>query len=308
MAAPRSAGDDGRFRCCSVLPYRKDDGRGRDYDLFAYFVRRGYVVARVDIRGTGRSEGDAHPVRSASEIEQQDGEQVIGRLSTRPFSNGQVGMFGISWAASMPSMAMRNPPALKAILAVDATDDLYQDDVHFMDGMMHLDSWEWQMDIANSMPGAPTTVSTTGSSRSASTSRRGCSPTSSSSRGRSHSGIGRRSRPATTRSGSHLRHRRLVRRLPRQRAAHARHLSAPVKAIVGPWNHTIPHRPYPKPGIEWRREAVRWFDLAQGPRHRHHGRAAAGRLRATMAPAQPVSRRGARRVALRGRLADRPYP
>jgi len=37
-------------------------------------------------------------------------------------------------------------------------------------------------------------------------------------------------------------------------------LRAPVKAIIGPWSHTWPHEPYPKPGIEWRHEAVRWFD------------------------------------------------
>jgi hypothetical protein len=33
-----------------------------------------------------------------------------------------------------------------------------------------------------------------------------------------------------------------------------------VKAIVGPWSHAWPHDAYPKPSIEWRHEAVRWFD------------------------------------------------
>ncbi|MGH9464506.1 MAG: CocE/NonD family hydrolase, partial [Thermoanaerobaculia bacterium] len=37
-------------------------------------------------------------------------------------------------------------------------------------------------------------------------------------------------------------------------------LRAPVKAILGPWSHAWPHEPYPQPGIEWRHEAVRWFD------------------------------------------------
>jgi predicted acyl esterase len=38
------------------LPYRKDDWTlARDWDLHSYFVRRGYVTARVDIRGTGAS-------------------------------------------------------------------------------------------------------------------------------------------------------------------------------------------------------------------------------------------------------------
>ena len=37
-------------------------------------------------------------------------------------------------------------------------------------------------------------------------------------------------------------------------------LEAPVKAIVGPWSHAFPHDPYPLPAMEWRHEAVRWFD------------------------------------------------
>jgi hypothetical protein len=37
------------------LPYRKDDGTvERDYPLHTYFAHRGYVTARVDIRGDGR--------------------------------------------------------------------------------------------------------------------------------------------------------------------------------------------------------------------------------------------------------------
>ena len=39
-------------------PYRKDDMSYMwDYPIGAYFARRGYVVARVDVRGTGSSEG-----------------------------------------------------------------------------------------------------------------------------------------------------------------------------------------------------------------------------------------------------------
>ncbi|GAG43998.1 unnamed protein product, partial [marine sediment metagenome] len=55
---------------------------------------------------------------------------------------GKVGMFGLSWGAfNSIQMAMRNPPALKAIVAIMGTDDLFRDDVHFMDGMMHIDSY-----------------------------------------------------------------------------------------------------------------------------------------------------------------------
>src|SRR5262245_34930893 len=123
------------------LPYRKNEARRRNYTLYSYFVRRGYIVARVDIRGTGSSEGRLIDYEY-TDREQEDGEVVIDWLSKQGWSNGNVGMFGISWGGfNSIHMAMRNPPALKAIIAVDATDDLYQDDVHFMDGILHLDGW-----------------------------------------------------------------------------------------------------------------------------------------------------------------------
>ena len=38
------------------------------------------------------------------------------------------------------------------------------------------------------------------------------------------------------------------------------HVKAPLKAMIGPWAHSWPHDGYPKPHVEWRHEAVRWFD------------------------------------------------
>src|SRR5271155_5473646 len=69
------------------LPYRKDDwALERDYGLYSYFSRFGYVGARVDIRGTGASEGHP-PDREYSEQEQLDGMEAIAWLASRPWSN-----------------------------------------------------------------------------------------------------------------------------------------------------------------------------------------------------------------------------
>ena len=137
------------------LPYRMYEARSRNWPLYAYFVKRGYVIAAVDIRGTGNSEGRIVPYEY-SDIEHADGEVVIDWLSKQPWSNGSVGMFGISWGGfNSIQMAARRIPALKAIVAIDATEDLYQDDVHYMDGIMHVDSWEMSMDLDNARPGAP---------------------------------------------------------------------------------------------------------------------------------------------------------
>src|ERR1700682_4937258 len=99
------------------LPYRKDDGTAaEDYSKHAYFARRGYVGVRVDIRGFGSSEGTP-PEREYSEREQLDGEQVIAWLAQQPWSNGNIGMFGISWGGfNSLQAAMRHPPALQAII------------------------------------------------------------------------------------------------------------------------------------------------------------------------------------------------
>jgi len=242
------------------LPYRKTEARSRNYPLYSYFVERGYVVAAVDIRGTGNSEGRLIPYEY-SDIEQQDGEAVIDWLSKQSWSNGNVGMFGISWGGfNSIQMALRNPPALKAIIAVDATEDLYQEDVHFIDGIIHVDSWEMSQDLDNARPGAPDYRVDEAYFRD----RFDTPPWMLTYKRQQRDG------PFWDRASAKGRYDRI--RIPSffiggwydgYRDSIPRMLEnvqAPVKAIVGPWSHAWPHEPYPEPGMEWRREAVRWFD------------------------------------------------
>ena len=242
------------------LPYRKAESRARNYALYSYFVRRGYVVARVDIRGTGNSEGRLIE-HEYTDQEQEDGELVIDWLSKQPFSSGNVGMFGISWGGfNSIHMAMRNPPALKAIIAVDATDDLYQDDVHYMDGILHVDSWEMSQDLDNARPGAPDYAIDEAYFRN----RFETKPWMLTYKRQQRDGpfwdrTAPKARydsirvPSFVIGGWYDGYRDSVPRM-------LEHLKAPVKAIVGPWSHCYPDDAYPKPGMEWRHEAVRWFD------------------------------------------------
>lgn len=242
------------------LPYRRTESRRGSHALYSYFVRRGYVVARVDIRGTGNSEGRLIE-HEYSEREQADGEAVIDWLAKQPFSSGKVGMFGISWGGfNSIHMAMRNPPALKAIIAVDATDDLYQDDVHFMDGMMHVDSWEMSQDLWNLLPGAPDYVI----DDKYFADRFDTPPWMLTYKRQQRDGpFWKRTAlkerydsirvPTFMIGGWYDGYRDSVPRM-------LQHLKAPTKAIVGPWHHAYPHDAYPKPQMEWRHEAVRWFD------------------------------------------------
>ena len=242
------------------LPYRKTEGRGNRYPFYAYFVRRGYVVARVDIRGTGNSTGTLIPYEY-SDIENTDGDSVIAWLARQPYSNGKVGMFGISWGGfNSIHMAMRRPPALKAIIAVDATDDLYQDDVHFIDGMMHVDSWEMSQDLANAMPGAPDyTIDEKYFAERFDRPPWGLTYKRQQSDGPFWDRTALKTRydaiqiPTFVVGGWYDGYRDSVARM-------LQHMKVPMKAIVGAWNHTYPNEPYPKPGFEFRHEAVRWFD------------------------------------------------
>jgi uncharacterized protein len=242
------------------LPYRKDDGTAAgDYPKNAYFARRGYVGARVDIRGFGASEGRPTD-REYSEQEQIDGEQVIHWLATQPWSNGKVGMYGISWGGfNALQMAMRNPPELKAIIATDATEELFHDDIHYIDGMMHIDEFELNMDMAPGMTGAPDYtldervleprfVAAPWSLEYIKHQRDGGfwrSPV----RPLSEIRV-----PCFLIGGLADGYRDSIPRMLEQVKA------APVRALIGPWNHSYPNDADFGPRIEWREDAVRWWD------------------------------------------------
>ncbi len=243
------------------LPYRKDDWSvSRDVADYSYFVRRGFVAARLDLRGTGRSEGRT-PDREYSEREQLDALDAIAWLARRPWCNGNVGMTGISWGGfNAIQLAMRRPPALKAILAVDASDDLFHDDIHYIDGIMHADEYELSMDLQTGETRVPDFPTDPASLRP------------------------RFDNPPwfllylrQQRDGPFW-HRASLRpdysriripvfliggfadgyrdSIPRMLGA----LRGPSFAIVGPWNHSFPHDAVPGPDIEWRATAVRFWD------------------------------------------------
>jgi predicted acyl esterase len=239
------------------LPYRKDESPTH-IPMHEYFARHGYASARVDIRGTGRSEGHAPP-REYSQQEQADATEVIAWLAHQKWSNGSVGMFGISWGGfNSVQMAMRNPPGLKAIIAVDATEELFYEDVHFLDGMMHADEYELNVDLTTAMTRAPDF------------------PTDEKSLAERFDNppwfVMYKQHP---RAGAFwdepVRPLESVRvpmfliggfldgykdSIPRM----LERVHAPVKALLGPWNHSFPHHAVPGPAIEWRDQAVAWWD------------------------------------------------
>lgn len=125
------------------LPYRKDEFTAlRDEIRHKYFAGMGYTSIRVDIRGTGDSEGiieDEYPKQ-----EQDDALDVISWIENQEWSNGSVAMIGKSWGGfNGLQLAALQPPALKTIITLCSTDDRYADDVHYKGGTMMASDMLW---------------------------------------------------------------------------------------------------------------------------------------------------------------------
>ncbi|WP_328609472.1 CocE/NonD family hydrolase [Amycolatopsis sp. NBC_00345] len=92
------------------------------------WVPRGYVCVRIDTRGAGGSEG---AIDFFSPRETQDLYESIEWAGTRPWSNGKVGLLGISYLASNQwQVAELAPPHLAAICPWEGASDYYREYTH----------------------------------------------------------------------------------------------------------------------------------------------------------------------------------
>ena len=87
-------------------------------------LKYGYVLAFVDVRGSGASLGSNDG--PFSEAEANDAYDITEWLARQPWSNGRIGMFGTSYMGiAQYFAAARRPPSLKAIFPEKAMFDLY---------------------------------------------------------------------------------------------------------------------------------------------------------------------------------------
>lgn len=139
-------------------PYRKDDLSASGLRRHHYLARHGYAALRVDVRGTGSSEGTAEDEYVLQE--QLDGVAVIAFLAEQPWCNGNVGMFGTSYGGfNSLQVAMHRPPALKAICPMYFTDNRYTDDCHYKGGTLQMlydmATYGLSMVLSNALPPYP---------------------------------------------------------------------------------------------------------------------------------------------------------
>lgn len=247
------------------IPYRKRDfTRWRDEPMHHYFAGHGYASLRVDVRGSGDSDGTL--LDEYTPQEHADGLEVIAWVASQPWCDGAVGMIGKSWGGfnSLQIAALR-PSQLKAVIAVCATDDRYADDAHYMGGCLLNENLIWGSVLFTlcALPPDPEVVGD---------------------RWRTMwrqrlDGL----RPFTDRW---LRHQRrdeywkhgsvcedysriacpvfaisgwadgYSNAVPRLLAG----LDVPRLGLVGPWGHVYPHEGLPGPAIGFLQEALRWWD------------------------------------------------
>jgi putative CocE/NonD family hydrolase len=262
---PEGAEQDPVPAVLEYIPYRKRDlTRCRDEQTYGYFGGHGYAGVRVDLRGTGESEGVLTDEYLPQEL--ADGVEVLRWIAAQPWCDGTVGMMGISWGGfNALQIAALQPPELKAIITVCSTDDRYADDVHYMGGCLLGDnlSWAATMFARNAKPPDPKLVGE---------------------RWRelwlerlAHSGhwlvdwLAHQHRDDYWRHGSICEDFSAV-RVPVLAASGwadgysnavfrlLASLEVPRQGLIGPWSHKYPHLGLPGPAIGFLQEAVRWWD------------------------------------------------
>ncbi|GBQ66859.1 peptidase S15 [Ameyamaea chiangmaiensis NBRC 103196] len=143
---PRSAQHQPVGTVLEYLPYRKRDGyRYRDDVAGAFFATHGIAFIRVDIRGTGDSDGAIEDEYRPDE--QNDAVHVIQWIATQVWCNGNVGMRGISYGSFTGlQAAAKRLPALKAIVSACGTELRYVDDIHYRGGCLLQAQFDWGME------------------------------------------------------------------------------------------------------------------------------------------------------------------
>jgi len=262
---PETADDTPVPAILEYIPYRKNDKTlERDHARAPWLAAQGYAYVRLDIRGSGESEGLM--TDEYTPVELQDGCDAIAWIADQAWCDGGVGIVGISWGGfNGLQLAALQPPALKAVVTICSTDDRYADDIHYMGGALLCDhlSWGSVMFGINTLP--PDPVHLGDRWREMWHQRldesglwldewlRHQTRDDFWKHGSVCEDIGAIKVPVYAVSGWADGYCRAVFRLVET-------LQSPAKGIVGPWSHKYPHLGEPGPAIDWLTEETRWWD------------------------------------------------
>ena len=86
------------------------------------FVQRGYIIVIQDVRGLYSSDGSYYHGRD----EGRDGYDTIEWIATQPWSDGKIGMTGVSYGAAVQTAAAAlNPPHLSSLFHIESPPSYY---------------------------------------------------------------------------------------------------------------------------------------------------------------------------------------
>ena len=247
------------------IPYRQNDlTAARDSIHHPYLAGHGYAAVRVDLRGSGNSEGVLRDEYLPQELD--DAEAVLAWLRAQPWCDGTTGMMGISWGGfNALQVAARRPPGLGAVVSVCSSDDRYSDDVHYMGGCLLGDnlSWASTMFAYNACPPDPAVVGDDwrdmwlerldGSGLWLDTWLRHQRRDDYWRHGSIREDYSAIQCPVMAVSGWADGYSNAVFRM-------LAHLEVPRMGLIGPWSHKYPHLGVPGPAIGFLQEVVRWWD------------------------------------------------
>jgi putative CocE/NonD family hydrolase len=248
------------------IPYRKNDATARrDEGMHPYFAARGYASVRVDLRGSGDSDGTLED--EYLPLEQRDGLEVLRWLADQVWCSGRVGIIGKSWGGfNGLQVAAHSPPQLAAVISVCSTDDRYGPDIHYAGGCLLADSalsWATTMLAYNARPPDPQVLGP--SWRETWLGRMGQASAF------APRWLAHQRRDDYWKQGSVCEDWSAI-RCPvymvggwedPYRSAVLRFLAnqqGMAKGLIGPWAHCYPHEGLPGPPIDFLEEAVRWWD------------------------------------------------
>ncbi len=263
---PRDAEIDPVPAVLEYLPYRKNDATAIDDSVrHPWLAGHGYAAIRVDIRGSGDSEGvlldEYHPQ------EQLDCLEVLRWIAAQPWCTGSIGMMGISWGGfNSLQVAAHRPPELKAIITCCSTDDRYADDVHYTGGSplgFYMLPWGTVLLAYNARPPDPAHVGDAWREMWRERLERGVFSC--------ETWMRHQRRDDYWRQGSVCEDYSAI-----EAAVYAvggwsdgytdailrllDGLDCPRKGLIGPWEHTWPEEGVPGPAIGFLQESLRWWD------------------------------------------------
>jgi hypothetical protein len=248
------------------IPYRKNDGTIlSDVLRHPWFAGHGYASLRVDLRGTGDSDGLIHDEYLLQE--QEDALDVLAWLEEQPWCTGAVGMMGYSWGGfNSLQVAFRRPKQLKAIVTVHSTDDRYAGDCHYAGGSVlayDMLSWATTAFAYNSRPPDPAVLGTEWRERWRER-LEGSEPY-------VHAWLSHQLRDDFWKHGSVCEDYAAIECAVLSVGGWAdpyhdtvlhllKNLRAPCRGLIGPWAHQYPDEASPGPRIGFNQECLRWWD------------------------------------------------